>query len=110
MANRGPRAYLDELRRAVFDSKGATPTELRRSAADGTQLPADLAPVIDKIRRNAYKVTDEDIAALRAAGRSDDEIFELTCAAAVGVSIHRCDKAFAAFGLDAGTAGARDKN
>ena len=99
MANRGPRAYLDELLRAVMESKGATSAELRRQAATGSGLPADLAPVIDKVRRHAYKVTDEDIAALQHAGRSDDEIFELTCAAAVGVSIDRCEKALAACGL-----------
>jgi hypothetical protein len=109
MVNRGPRVYLDELRRAVLESKGATTPALRRQAADGRDLPADLAPVIDKIRRNAYKVTDEDIAALRAGGRSDDEIFELTCAAAVGVAIHRCDKAFAACGLDAKTPGGAER-
>src|SRR5438105_1781434 len=102
MANRGPRAYLDELRRAVFQSKGATTTALRERAAAGTEgLPAELAPLVDKIRRHAYKVTDEDIAAARAAGHTDDELFELTCAAAVGVSIDRCDKAMAACGFAA---------
>jgi hypothetical protein len=101
MANRGPRAYLAELRRAVMESSGATSPALRRQAATGAGLPADLAPVIDKVRRHAYKITDEDIAALRAAGRSDDEIFELTCAAAVAVSIDRCERAFAACGLGA---------
>jgi hypothetical protein len=99
MANRGPRVYLDELRRAVLESDGATPTALRRAVADGRDIPADLAAVIEKIRRHAYKVTDDDIASLRAAGRSEDEIFELTCAAALGVSMHRRDKAFAACGL-----------
>ena len=55
--------------------------------------------MIAKIRANAYKVTDEDIEALKQAGRSEDEIFELTCAAAVGVSIHRASRALAACGL-----------
>src|SRR5262245_49328092 len=100
MANRGPRAYLAELRRAVLESDGTTSRELRQQAATGRELPADLAPVIDKVRKNAYKVTDEEIAALRQAGRSDDEIFELTCAAAVGVSLDRCRRAMAACGLE----------
>ncbi|HTJ41676.1 MAG TPA: hypothetical protein VL463_06250 [Kofleriaceae bacterium] len=95
MANRGPRVYLEELRKAVFDSDGVTSRDLRRQAADGKDLPPELAPVIDKIRKHAYKVTPEDIEALKKAGRSEDEIFELTCAAAVGVSIHRCERALA---------------
>jgi threonine synthase len=105
MANRGPRTYLEELRRAVMESPGATSTELRAKAATGADLPADLAPLVDKVRRHAYKVTDEDIAALQRAGHSDDELFELTCAAAVGVAIERRDKAFAACGFSTVTDG-----
>ena len=100
MKNRGPRVYLEELRRAVMESSGATDRGLRAAAAGGTDLPADLAPVIAKIRAHAYKVTDEDIEALKRAGRSEDEIFELTCAAALGVSLHRCTRALAAAGLE----------
>ena len=99
MANRGPRAYLDELRHAVMQSSGVTSLALRAQAATGIDVPAALDAVIQKIRRHAYKITSEDIAELRASGRSDDEIFELTCAAALGVAIDRCDKAFAACGL-----------
>lgn len=96
MANRGPRFYLDELRHAVLDSRGVTDPALRKQvAAGGTDLPADLAPLVDTIRRHAYKVTDDDIAKVRAAGRSEDEIFELTCAAALGVALHRCERALA---------------
>jgi hypothetical protein len=91
--------YLEELRRAVMESSGATDRALRAAAASGGDLPADLAPVIAKIRANAYKVTDEDIAALKKGGRSEDEIFELTIAAALGVSIHRASRALAACGL-----------
>ena len=100
MKNRGPRVYLEELRRAVMESSGATDRALRAAAASGKELPADLAPVIAKIRAHAYKVTDEDIEALKQAGRSEDEIFELTIAAAVGVSILRASRALAAAGLE----------
>jgi hypothetical protein len=96
MASRGPRFYLDELRHAVLDSRGVTDPALRKAVASGSEgLPSDLAPVIDTIRRHAYKITDEDLAKLKAAGRSEDEIFELTCAAALGVSLYRCERALA---------------
>jgi hypothetical protein len=94
MANKGPRAYLAELRDAVFRSKAETTPAVREAAARG-EPPADLAALVDKIRKHAYKVTDEDIAAAKAAGHSEDEIFEITCAAALGVAIARLDRAFA---------------
>lgn len=98
MANRGPRAYLAELREAVFGSKGASEPARREAVASRSNdgVPDDLVPLIEKIRRHAYKVTDADIAAAKAAGHSEDELFELTCAAALGVAIHRLDRAFAA--------------
>jgi hypothetical protein len=101
MASRGPRFYLDELRHAVLDSRGVPDPALREAVASGSEsLPADLAPLVDKIRRHAYEITDEDIAALKQAGRSEDEIFALTCAAALGVSLHRCERALATLGDD----------
>jgi alkylhydroperoxidase family enzyme len=46
---------------------------------------------VDKVARNAYQVTDEDVDRLRAAGYSDDAIFELTLAAALGASRAQLD-------------------
>jgi alkylhydroperoxidase family enzyme len=43
------------------------------------------------VRRHAYKVTDAQIEALRAADFSEDDIFELTVAAAVGAGLDRLD-------------------
>ena len=63
------REDLDELkegtRAAVLSSPGATPVELRQALARG-EAPEDLRGLVETIRRHAYKVTDEDIAALRA--------------------------------------------
>jgi alkylhydroperoxidase family enzyme len=52
-------------------------------------LPAPLAGYIDKVRRHAYRVTDEDVAALRAAGYSEEAIYDLTVAAAAGAARER---------------------
>jgi alkylhydroperoxidase family enzyme len=43
------------------------------------------------VRRHAYRVTDGQVEALRAAGLSEDEVFELTVAAAVGAGLDRLD-------------------
>jgi alkylhydroperoxidase family enzyme len=52
-----------------------------------------LAGYLEKVRDRAYAVTDEDVQALKAAGVSEDEIFEQTVAAAVSEGLRRWDAA-----------------
>ena len=44
-----------------------------------------------KLTEHAYKVTDEDIAALKRAGYSEDQVFEITAATAVGAALLRLE-------------------
>ena len=69
---------------------------LREAAQPDRPAPPDFAPYLDKVRRHAYKVTDRDVEKLRAAGHSEDEIFEQTVSAAVAAGLERLDA-----GLDA---------
>ena len=64
---------------------------LRRAAQPDREAPPEFAPYLDKVRRNAYKVTDEDIQALRDAGYSEDVIFEQTVSVAVAAGLKRLD-------------------
>jgi alkylhydroperoxidase family enzyme len=66
---------------------------LRQAAQPDGQPPPGLAPYLDKVRRNAYKVTDEDIQALRDAGYSEDVIFEQTVSVAVAAGLNRLEAA-----------------
>jgi alkylhydroperoxidase family enzyme len=66
---------------------------LRRAAHPDSEAPAELAPYLDKVRKNAYTVTDEDIQALKAAGFSEDDIFEQTVSVAVAAGLERLDVA-----------------
>jgi alkylhydroperoxidase family enzyme len=50
------------------------------------------------VRRGAYRVTDGDVDALRAAGLSEDGIFEHTVSAAVSEGFVRLDAALGALG------------
>jgi hypothetical protein len=68
----------------------------RRGAFDNAGLAEPLRTLIDKVAKHAYRVTDEDIAAARAAGLSEDEIFELVVCAAIGQATRQYDAAFAA--------------
>jgi alkylhydroperoxidase family enzyme len=87
-----PGALSGDARKAALKRAAAT----GGAALDGGELPAALAPLCDKIARNAYKCTDEDYAALKAAGHSEDQLFELTLCAAVGASWARLDRGLAA--------------
>jgi hypothetical protein len=81
--------------------EGGSRPGLRRAAAaraaalSGGALPASetlpdaLAAWVDKVARQAWKITDEDVAALRAAGFDEDAIFEITIAAAAGAGLAR---------------------
>jgi alkylhydroperoxidase family enzyme len=64
---------------------------LRQAAQPDREAPPELAPYLDKVRRNAYKVTDEDIRALRDAGYSEDVIFEQTVSVAVATGLERLE-------------------
>lgn len=89
------------LREAVLTGPGASSAELRRAVArragelaagePRTPVPADAAAYVDKVALHAYKVVDADVEALRQAGYSEDEIFELTVAAALGAALERLD-------------------
>jgi alkylhydroperoxidase family enzyme len=76
---------------AILDGKGETDPAMRRGAAAGKDLPAELVGYIGKVRRHAYKVTDEDVAALKAKGYTEDQLFELTVSAALGASLERLE-------------------
>jgi alkylhydroperoxidase family enzyme len=84
----------DALHRAVLDGPGTVDPSIRQQIAHGTP-PPDLAGLVQKIRRHAYRVTDADVDALRAH-YSDDQLFEIIIAAAVGAAEHRYRRALAA--------------
>jgi alkylhydroperoxidase family enzyme len=67
--------------------------ELRRVAASTPPAPETVATYLDKVRSRAYAITDADVEALKAAGLSEDEIFEHTVAAAVSEGLRRLDAA-----------------
>ena len=75
--------HLDALRAIVADTAAPSP---------------DLAAYLDKVRTRAYTVTDADVEALKAAGLSEDVIFEQTVAAAIAEGLRRLDAASAVIG------------
>jgi alkylhydroperoxidase family enzyme len=93
--------------RVLGPGPAKTPPKLRRAAAERARFLAGLAPTapdlpsewmsyVDKVALHAYRVTDEDVQALKDAGHDEDEIFEVTVATAVGASVARGRAGFAA--------------
>jgi len=89
---------LDALQRATRDAvlggPGTVDRSMRQRVASGDP-PPDLESLVGKIRDHAYRITDADIDALR--GRyTEDQLFELIVAAALGAAEHRLKRALAA--------------
>jgi hypothetical protein len=79
---------VSDLRAAVFEGPGRVNAALRQSAATGEGLSEPWLSYTLKVRDGAPGITDADIDSLKAAGHTEDEIFEMTIAAAVGASLH----------------------
>ena len=70
--------------------------QLRAGARPERDAPEQMAAYLEKVRLHAYKVTDADVEKLKAAGFSENEIFEHTVSAAVAAGIERLDAGLAA--------------
>ena len=104
---------VENLRDAVLRGKGKTDPALRQTVAArsaelaglpavppgapaGTEIPANLREFVDKAALHAYRITDEEVAALRRAGYSEDAIFETAISAAIGGGLARLERGLAA--------------
>jgi len=88
-------AYVQQLKDALTAPDGDTAAALRRALLEGrmSEAPAAIGPYVDKVRRQAWNVTDEDVDALKRAGYTEDQIFEVTCCTAIGASFTRLERA-----------------
>ena len=68
----------------ILEGDGRASRAQRRAAFDNAPLSEPLATLIGKLTRLAHEVTDQDVAAARASGLSEDQIFEIVVCAAVG--------------------------
>jgi alkylhydroperoxidase family enzyme len=84
-----------QLRQAV-EARAATLGGFVQEGRDVEDVPPEVTTYVDKVARNAYKVTDADIDRLRQAGYSDDAIFEITLSVALGAGIGRLERGLGA--------------
>jgi hypothetical protein len=91
---------ITQARRAlitrILEGNGRAARAQRRAAFDHKAFAEPLNTLIDKVIMQAYRVTDEDIAAAKASGLSEDQIFEIVVCAAIGQAGRQHDTALEA--------------
>lgn len=87
-ADAGHEDPVENLRHAVFEAPAVTDPALRRAAATGAGMAEPWASYTALVRDASYRITDADLERLPGA---EDEVFELTVAAAVGAALRDYD-------------------
>jgi alkylhydroperoxidase family enzyme len=80
----------------VLEGDGRASRAERRAAFDNARLAEPLRTLIDKVARHPTRVTNEDVAAVKASGLSEDQIFELVICAAIGQATRQYETALEA--------------
>jgi len=85
----------------ILEGDGKASHAQRLAAFDHTGFSGPMNTLIDKVIKQPCRVTDQDIEATKASGRSEDQIFEIVVCAAIGQAARQHDTALAA--LEAAT-------
>src|SRR5262245_33280258 len=91
---------IADLMRTIMTTPGTTEPSARDAAARGTSVPPLLQDYIVKVRSDSHRITDADISRLRGNGYSEDDIFEMTIAAAYGIAARGLEAALRAMKAD----------
>ena len=102
------RAAFRAMQDRIVNGEGRASPEQRARAFSNAGLSPPLDRLLGKVASRPTQVTDADFAAARAAGVSEDELFELVICAAVGQSARLYDAGLAA--LADAVAGEEDGN
>ena len=84
------------LTKRILEGDGKASPPSVEAAFHNSGLAGPLGALVDKVARHAYRVTDQDIAAARASGLSEDQVFEIVVCAAIGEATRQYDTAVAA--------------
>ena len=67
--------------------------DLRAVVGSAQAAPDPMREYLDKVHTRAYAITDADVDALKAAGLTEDQIFEQTVVVAIAEGLRRLDVA-----------------
>lgn len=91
-------AKMRALSEAILQGKGALSPATREALATGGEAPEGLARYAAKVSKQAYRVTDAEVEALKAQGYTDDQLFEATISLALGAALTRLEAGLGALG------------
>ena len=95
------------LTNRILEGDGKASPSDRGAAFNLSGLTEPLGTLVDKVALHAYRVTDEDFAAVKKSGLSEDQVFEIVVCTAIGESTRQYCTALAA--LEAATGNATGK-
>lgn len=98
-------AAFRALKGRILTGEGRASPEQRARAFNNVGLSQPLDGLLGKVATRPTRVTEADFAAARAAGFSEDQLFELVICAAVGQSARLYDAGLAALAEATGEAG-----
>ena len=98
-------AAFQALKGRILTGEGRASPEQRARAFNNVGLSQPLDGLLSKVATRPTRVTEADFAAARAAGFSEDQLFELVICAAVGQSARLYDAGLAALAEATGEAG-----
>jgi len=93
--------YRQAVVERALRGPGTASTAARRAAFDNQGVDSPARALVDRVAQRAWTVTDEDVAGTKAAGVSEDQIFELAVCAALGQATRQIEAGLAA--LEAAT-------
>lgn len=82
----------------ILHGRGQAPADQRAAAFENDGLAEPVRSLVEKVATESARVTDEDFTAARAAGFTDDQVFELVICAAVGEATRQYNTALTALG------------
>ena len=97
----------ENMKAATLAGEGKTEAPLRQAVADyanqvspahtpeNGRIPGSLLPYLNKVGLYAYKIMDKDVEQLKELAYTEDEIFEITLAAAFGAGLARLESGLA---------------
>jgi hypothetical protein len=96
LADDKKRAAGKALEDRILNGEGRASRDQRARAFGNSGLPEPLHTLLDKVAAKPAQVTDADVAAAKASGVSEDQIFELVICAAVGQAARQYEAGLAA--------------
>lgn len=90
------RATHRDLVERVLNGEGTASAQQRAHAFNNDGLAAPLDALVAKVAMEPTQITNADFAAAKAAGFSEDQLFELVVCAAVGESTRLYESGLAA--------------